>query len=86
MSKIINSNKLFECFKHFDTFVNKKAYQIINVIVIRSLMVITCAFQLYTLVCTTGRMAYLGTIIIGILIIVDTILVCVLRSGNERTW
>ena len=86
MLKILTSNKVFEIFKHLDILVNKTVYQIINVILIRSLMIIVCAFQLYTLVCATGETPYLGIIIFGIMIIVDTILICIFRSGNERTW
>ena len=87
MNKKSKSYKVFEWFRFIDIFiVNSLVYQIITTIVIRSLMLLICAFQLYILVCATGNITYLGLVILCILIIIDTILICILREGNERTW
>ena len=86
MIKNRTSNKIFEQLLLIDALVKKPVYKIINVVIIRSLMMVICAFQLYTLVCATEATSYLATIVLAVFILIDTILICVFRNGNERTW
>ena len=80
------SNKVFKFLNFMDVKVlNSIPYQICNMIIIRSLMCVLIGSYLYISVCSTSNYGYLAMLVLPIALIIDTILCCIFRDGNERT-
>ena len=79
-------DKLLRSFIFLDELVNSLVYQIITVIIIRSIMIAISAIFLNTVICYFNNLGYLGFLAPIIFIALDAAFICAMRGGNEFTW